>query len=353
MPKKPSFSSKTNVPLLIFATVLVVAGIVASAWFSSHKPSTDTPSVASSTPALVVPADQELTTYDLLLRNESSVTLLRLDGTHDRLTAEDFAKRYPARLPLQGASAANGSPVTFPSATAQPSSGNSDPSGSYIAHLGTAKDDGASTIDISENNTVTQSVVLRDSVGRALKDAMILGWSDPRTVIVSVVATSTRYAYAVSRDGSSAPLAPLPDNLVYQSIQCGRLWFATGVLGQGLESVPTGPSDLISVTGPAATDIKKIAHDDTRLFSSLVCGPQGVAYRMDDGQSYYLSFAGGAPAQELGKRTPLAIVGDGKIIMRDNYDLVLFDLSAKEATKLMALPEGEVEVFAVPKTLDL
>ncbi|MDQ7814547.1 MAG: hypothetical protein RDU25_01950 [Patescibacteria group bacterium] len=350
MPKKQSFSPKTNAPLAIFATILVVAGIVASAWFSSHKPSTP-PSVLEKKGQAPAPINKDDASFDLFLENESSITILWLDGKSERLSKDDFRKRYPqVDTPLVGVSAANGAPTTFVSKADAVTSGEMDPSGAYVAHLGQSKSDGAGTIEISENNTVSESIVLRDKTSRPLKDPTIIGWTSPREMVVSVVATGTRYAYTVDRDGRIDPLAYLPDEVIFQDVRCGRLWYSTGVLGQGLESVPTGPSDFISVLGEQT---KLIVHDEKRTLGSFVCAVEGVAYRMDDGESFYLSYAGGPPTQPLGKRTPLAVVGDGQVVMRENFDIVLFDVATGQIQKLMDVPEGEVKVFAVPKLFDL
>jgi len=350
MPKKQSLSPKTNAPLAIFATILVVAGIVASAWFSSHK-TTTTQNATSTTPVVDVVPNKDLSTNDILLQNETSITVLHLDGKSERLSYDDFSGRYKLGYPMHGVSVANGSPVVLSLKADALPSGSIDPSGAYVAHLGQPKEDGASTIEISENNTVSQSIVLRDSIGHPLKDALIIGWLSPRIVVASVVSTSSRYAYGFDRDGRVTQLASLPESLAYQSIQCGQLWYATAVLGQGLESAPTGPSDLYSVD--AMGDVKTIAHDDSRVFSSLVCGDAGIAYRLDNGEASYLPSEEEAKKVDLGKRTPLAILSDGRILLRDNFELILLDLATQEVTELGSVPEGEVKAFVVPKVLDL
>ncbi len=352
--RRPNKASKTNVPMVIFATFLVVVGIALDAYFSSQKPPATPLQTTKATASQKTPATPlQATGPALLLQNADAVTILGLDGKTQRLSLADFKSQVAEKYwPTEGSQAANGSVAYFLAAASSDSRQaflNSDRS--YTAALGIAKADGASVIEVAKGSDKAQQLVLRDKNGKPLSDASLLGWLDANSLVVSAVATTTRAAYTLNVDGNVRYLSALPDNVVYEEARAGAIWYATAQLGQGLESEPQGPSELHRVTADGA-DLK-VARDALRVF--LVAVPSGadkLMYMMDDGAAYYQTIGGQSSRTALGKRRPLAFLPDGRLALRDNYDVVAYDPANGQVSKLGALPEGEVKVFVAP-ALDL
>ncbi len=349
MPKRRGGSTTAggpNKPLALFATFLVVVGIVAVALVSSMK----TGSPGSTTSVLSASSTVAMTssTAAIALVNDSAVTLLHFDGTSERLKPQQFTQAYGAGpLPVEGVQVANGSEAYF-HAPGETVGGIPSPNGQYLAHLESAKSDGAGVIQVSKDGETPQSVVLRS--GRtALTDPFVQGWFDDDMMIVTAHATSTRWVYAVSRTGTIEPIVTLPDNVTFLAGRGGMLWYATATLGEGLESPPTGPSEIHRVTLRPAQDVR-VADDATHAINMVVPGTDGwFAYTTDDGRSYVERVDGSGAMQgeriSLGSERPLLFLSADRLVLRDNFSLVLKDLRTGQVTTLGALPEGQVDAF--------
>jgi len=341
--------------MVIFATVLVVVGIALAAYFSSQKFGGEPQPAAKPAPAQPSKpaAPAQPTGPAILLQNADAVTVMRLDGTSERLAMSDFIQRVPDKgWPAEGSSAANGALAYF-----NPQKNAADkreiylsPDRRYAAALGTPKSDNATVIQVTQGNEAPQSLVLRDKQGKPLADALILGWLTPRTLAVSAVISGSRWVYAADLDHGVRSLAPLPDNAVYLEARGGEVWYATAQLGEGIESTPKGPSELhrISVDGKDVT----VAHDALRVILVAVPDASGdLMYATDDGMAFYLKNGDESSRLALGKRRPLAYLPDGRLLLRDSYNVVSYDPASGEIKKLDALPEGEIKVF-VSASLD-
>jgi hypothetical protein len=351
MEKRPKNPNKgggsAKAPLAVFATVLVVCGIAGAAFLSSTKPAPP----QARPPETVTPAaaDGVWPSGTAILLNSDSVTLVEPAGNATRLAAADFwEKAKPQRLPAEGSAAANGSGVFLLSP--EQASGTREsylsPDRRYVARLGEPKRDNAASIEVYQGRETPQSIVLRDRRGRALSSVYLLGWLGPRTLAAMAVATSTRGLYAIEINGAMRQIAQLPDDVVYAEARAGAVWYATAQLGEGLESAPTGPSEMRRIT-PAGEDTL-VSREESRVFQIAVPdGHDRVMYTLDDGQAF-LATIGQEEREQLGKLHPLGYLPDKKLLLREGFSLVAFDPETGESKSLADLPEGEVKVFVLP-----
>gem|GEM_PF-1232353 len=343
--------AKTNVPVLLFATFLVVVGILSVALLSSRKME---PEVKPEQPASSAAATTSTTTIwtsgTILMVNADSVMVVDPSGRSERLARANFwSQAKSTKLPAEGSAAANSSNVYLlaPEQTSGTRETFLSPDRRYVARLGTPKADNAATLEIIQGHESPQIIVLRDRRGQALSDAALLGWLGPRTLAVMAVATSTRGLFAADLNGTLKQIAQLPDNIVYAEVRAGAVWYATAQLGEGLESAPQAPSELHRLT-PDGQDTLA-ARDELQVFQVAVPDDKGhVMYTTDDGQSFYLAVGQNGTRKVLGKRRPLGYLPDGKLLLRDNLDLMVFDPESGASNQVTSLPEGEVRVFVIP-----
>lgn len=282
----------------------------------------------------------------LLLINETAATLMSFSGKTERLTYEDFQARYAtATLPAEGSQAANGAiaylhlPLTTSTGAVTVS-----PDRKNTAQLGTPQRDGAAVILLSRHGAAPEKIVLRLPPNKPLKDATLLGWFDAQTMIAAARDAGDRFAYAVSLDGIARPLVKLPENLIYLQGRSGILWYATAEMGEGLETPPAGPSELHRISLDGRDEL--VVREEKDVVLSAVSVPGScVAYTTDANQSFCLIEGSKI---EVGKRRPLMFVGNRFLVLRDKFDLVLFDLQTSTSQKIGALPEGGVDVFVLP-----
>lgn len=332
MRKRAWFSERMNRGLVFFATALVVLGVAGAASLSSMRKPPATPSPLPSRSSSVRPL--------LVLVNESANTILFSDGSSERMTRAEFDARFPAnKRPIEGVNAANGSVVQFENEFRSPD-------GIRLARLETPKGDAASVVTI-EQPQGSSSLVLR--VGRfPLRDARIHGWSDAQTLFVSALVTSTRAVFRVDIGGSVRKLATLPDTALFLEVQHGALWYITASPGEGIESEPAPPSEAHRIRADTGDD--RVVREDSRLILHVVPSKNdAVAYLTDDGQVTFLPTAQTASKIALGKRQPLLFLDDGRLVMRDDLNLQIVDPRTGASISLGALPEGRVEIYALPQ----
>jgi hypothetical protein len=337
-----------NPALVIFATVLVVGGIVATAYFSSHPANTEKSKVES------LKSKVGNSTFDIrnsntstiLLVNADAVTLLEAGKEAQRFSKQEFANKFDTSiLPVEGSDAANGSKVYL---TLAPGVYSSDlptsPDHRFTARFGKPKADGAAVIEFRQAGQDAASLVLRDKAGKPLKDASLLGWLDGRSVAFTALASSTRAVYVAAYDGVQRWLAPLPDDTIYLDVRAGAIWYTTATPGEGLESQPRGPSELHRVNS-SGEDLL-LTKEQNQVIVNVVPWKDAFSYITDDGQARYSSFDG-ALRLSLGKRKPLLFTADGALLLRDGFDLALFDPRTAQTQKIGSVPEGSVAAFSV------
>lgn len=341
MSRRPKNWGKSNPILAIFATVLVVSGIVAAAYFSSHPANEPKNEPQSTQPETALATS----TGSLLLINSDSVTVIA-QGKTQRYSKQDFSRKFIiSALPSEGSDSANGAKAYL---NLKEGSGADAPLNQDLktmARLGKPKTDGAPVIDLDQSGVTVSTLVLRDKAGKPLKDARLLGWLDGRTIAFTALASSTRAIYSISVDGVARLLAVLPEVTLNLDGRDGAVWYTTATQGEGLESQPRGPSELhrVSATGEnrlLAAELNNV------ILEVLPYQDTGYAYVRDDGAAFFAS-NDGALKRDLGKRKPLAFTADGSIVLREGFDLVLFDLATGSAQKIGTVPEGKVTAFYV------
>ena len=91
-----------------------------------------------------------------------------------------------------------------------------------------------------------------------------------------VARSDERVVLSVSRVGDIAKILSVGDNMYPLGVSNGSLWIATFQPGEGIESPPQGPSDLIRVQGNGATST--VATDPHVIVSALSGTNDNVAY---------------------------------------------------------------------------
>lgn len=331
MTERRRFRGAPNRVLAVFTTALVVLGVVGVALLTSMMQKAE--------PKRSSQLDEQPTVAPvLLLLNESSATLLDLSGSSTRITMEDFARGFAENLPSDGADAANGSAVSYADQIRSKDG--------RIVRLGMPKTDGASVMDIEENGRIS-SIVLR--IGAApLRDARVHGWSETGTVFVTAIVTSTRAVFSVDAGGAIRELAALPDTVFALETRNGAVWFIAASPGEGIESDPMPPSEAYRVNVSQVGE--RILREESRLILSLVPGPrQAIAYLTNDGLATFMKIGDPTSAVSLGKKRPLLFLQDGRLLVRDGFDLFFFDQVQGVSSKIGTLPEGRVTVYELPK----
>ncbi|MEK7116398.1 MAG: hypothetical protein AAB879_03320 [Patescibacteria group bacterium] len=268
----------------------------------------------------------------IALLNDSSATVLSSNGSSTRLTREEFENRFGIEThSLEGANAANGAVVLYDRILRSPDR-------NLIAKVSAPKADGASVALIGDH-----IVVLR-SGGRPLRDARIHGWSGENGLFVSALVTSTRAVYEVERSGSVRMLATLPENVLFLEARRGAMWYITASSGEGIESEPIPPSELHRITVLHGDEL--VVRTAARLVVIGVGGPRNdVAYLTNDGQAIYRKIGDDASNVALGKRYPLLFLDDGRLVMRDGFELLVVDPVTGRTASRGNIPEGNVEVY--------
>lgn len=339
--KKSSLEhSKKTHPLVWWIRVVLVA-VLAFAAFRFLEP--DPPNRIPIVPAPVAPDIVEASTITIALVNENAVTLVDLNGEAKRMTAEEFLNAHPSSTwPRDGVQVSNGQWVSF-KMPAQVASGTRGlfPStdGTWVASSGSIKSDGTSVIRIA-SKTKTKDLVFRHPGGAPIRDVSILGWFDDVTMVLTGHVTSTPWLYTLSIQGVTQPLVSLPETVISFQVRAGELWYITAVQGEGIESNPVGPSDVHRVViHPTVKDTIE-RHEDTKVVIGLT-GTSPLAFTLDTGESFWKDIS-------IGARRPLLVLPDQRLIVRDGFDLMIFDPKTGVMRKLVAVPEGSVTLFLMP-----
>jgi hypothetical protein len=350
MSRRSRDSGGPNKPVAIFATILVVAGVAAVVAVSSEFRSATTPaSLKNPTNALQASQPGPYASGTILLVNDSAVTLMQLNATSERVTPEQFTARFKgAALPTEGVDAANGSKVSFhlPTDSTSSTARFLSPDRAREAQLVTTKN-GATAISIAQSSETPQTIVLRDAQGHALQDVSLLGWLTDSTFAVSGISTSTPAVTILSTDGDVRRSVSLPTSTLWAEVHGGEVWYATGVVGEGIESTPHGPSELHRISADGTDTLA--ARDELHVFLTVIVGMNGqIAATTDDGQSFLLTVGDSTSRHVLGQLRPLLFLPDGELLVRDGFDMDVYDPTRQVSRKLGVVPEGEVNVFFLP-----
>jgi hypothetical protein len=348
MPKAPVLPPSVQKATGIFATVLIVAGIVTVAYVSSDKSRNMVPSPSQTGGA---PSSTEMTGPQIILKSDHAITVMSMNGQSERFeTYEAFHAAHPNAVQLNGADAATGAPVSFTTSTAaEGAHGLPAPRHHEFATLGDAQSDGAGTVSVTSENGESKRIVARFADGKPLRITSVTGWFDDETIAVLGTQDDARVLAALPLVGAATVVRKVEENVLFVYARSGYAWLMTGVSGAGLESPPSGPSDLIRV-GKDGKELK-VARDELRVISSVQMDSSNhIAYTTDDGQSFVLTVGDAASKAALGSRRPLQFLPDGRLLIRDKFDLAIFDPSTGGTTKIGSLPEGGIQLFLFEET---
>lgn len=283
----------------------------------------------------------------LILKSDIATSVQHFDGKIERFeTEESFKAAYPtSSVRLTGADAATGAPVTYSTSTgSEGPKGVASPKSRHIAFPSEGQSDGAGSAVIKSPNGSSERVVFRLANGQPLLSTLLLGWLDDETLVVLATGSSSRMVAAVPLTGSARVIKNIPDNVIYTDARGGFVWLMTGTIGEGLETPPAGPSELVRVSRDGSQTI--VARDELRVIQGIIVDEANhVAYTTDDGQSFALTIGDDASKSVLGDRRPLLFLPDGRLIIRDRFALAVYDLSAATASPIGLLPEGGIQVF--------
>ncbi|MBP9869799.1 hypothetical protein KBC59_04555 [Patescibacteria group bacterium] len=334
----PSFQKATA----IFATLLIVVGIVTVAYVSSEKPAPVGPTPPSESSA---PPNAGLTGPRMVLQSDHAITVMTFDGRSERYeTIDAFLSQYGSTsIRSHGTEAATGAIVFFSTSTT-PVPGQVSPHRRQFAVMGEAQSDGAGIIQVTGEDGQIKRIITRLANGTPLRVTAIVGWFDDETIAVEATLDENRVLAAVPLIGASTKIRDLGGDVLFAYAHSGYAWLMTGAIGEGLESPPTGPSELIRVSKNG--EEIRVTRDELRVISSVATdGAEHLAYTTDDGQSFVMTLGDGSSRATLGSRRPLQFLPDGNLLIRDGFDLAVFDLKTNATTKIGSLPEGSIRVF--------
>ncbi|MFH1621392.1 MAG: hypothetical protein ABIB04_04905 [Patescibacteria group bacterium] len=350
MPKKKKIQLLDKVSLSFITTVIIVAGVAFAGYvyYGKKIPAINAPEATNL--AGLSEESSELP-FSLLMPNEFAVSILSPDRKMERLTFLEFNDKYKDEsLPIYGVLAANGETryLHLPIDATATASWYIAPDGMSSAWLDSPAKDEASIIEVKKGQAKEEKIVLRTSKNKPIKDAMLLGWFDEKTIVVVASVDQVKSVYAVNLNGVVRQVKELPENIIFYVVKSGYFWFATGTLGEGLESSPTGPSELYRVSSNGVFDL--VARDEKNVFISMTADSSGnLGATMSDGNSFVMRIGSDGSRIDIGKRRPLLFTDNDKLIVRDGFDLLLMDCTSGDMSKIVSLPEGSVEIFVLNK----
>lgn len=349
MPRSRRPANQLQTFFALFTTIIIIVGVAGVAFLTSlQRTNVPTPSsgIELSSATTTIGSEPEI-----LLANDSSLTVLALGGSVQRFTPTEFSTRVPEPFrPMEGVDAANGSPRYFSldRTTKQPQPLLS-PDRRYLARIGQPKSDGASVIETWQVNEQPRPIVLRVD-GQTVREGILLGWADSKTLFVSGTRNGNRAIFSVNISGSVEQIVALSDATIWVQGSGRAVWYVTAQPGEGIESDPKPPSELHRVT---LKGDERVEIDDASVFQGVVSDIFGhVAFRMGDGSAFAMRIGDASSRKPLDKRQPLLFLPDGRLLLRDGFDLWTFDPGTSVAKKIGTLPEGQVEVYLMPIRLD-
>lgn len=340
---RPALKSATTHPVLaVGITILILVGVVAVSYITQQqgqKPIASTPVVAVASSTEPIP--------ELILSNESVVTLVHANGLMERLSYPAFISTHPdsKRWPYRGVDVATGQekPFDIRGEGVKVPGGQLSPDRVFRALLKEPKSDGAGSIELRRPNEAGRDVVLRTVDGKPLKDVQLIGWFDSTEMAVTAASTSTRAVYSVGIDGRVVFLGHLPEDVLYTNLSRGVLFAVTAMQDGGLEMAPRGPSEVFVFHADTSGSIFR----SDSVMTSFILDPEITsldvfAYTSDSGVATLVEQ--GKPII-LGKVRPLLFTKKGDLLFRDGFDLMLRKKQDGKIIRIGALPEGAVNLY--------
>lgn len=340
---RPALKSANVHPVLaVVVTILILVGVIAVSYITQQqgqKPIATTQTIATVSSTEPIP--------ELILSNESAVTLVHANGLMERLSYPAFVSTHPDSKgwPSRGVDVATGQERSFDiqGEGVQIPEGHLSPDRVFRALLKEPKSDGAGSIELRRPNETGRDVVLRTADGKPLKDAQLIGWFDSDEMAVTAAGTSTRAVYSVGIDGRVAFLGHLPEDVLYTSLSRGMLFAVTAMQDGGLEMAPRGPSEVFVFHADATGSIFR----SDSVMTSFILDPEITsldvfAYTSDSGVATLVEQ--GKPIV-LGKVRPLLFTKNGDLLFRDGFDLMMRKKQDGKIVRIGALPEGAVKLY--------
>ncbi|MFH1704939.1 MAG: hypothetical protein ABH861_03105 [Patescibacteria group bacterium] len=326
--------------LALFLTVFIVLGVVAAAYVTAPKSAPK--DLPKNEPALVVEEDIKPI---FLLVDDSGARLVGSDGIKALKWPDDVKLLNQPLSTMSGRDIRSGERIYLATdfVRAPVTDGIHSPDGRRSLHPYQAKPDGTGMVEVRLGDS-SQTLVLRLSNGRGVRDARPLGWWDDETLAVVGFATSTRAVFAVSLSESLRVVAPIPDDAGGLEMQNGQVWYVTLQPGEGLESPPGPPSILHRITlDGEGTDV--VEEKDTVIAQYRTSVDGKVVYNTYDGGLFYLNNT----KIPMGEGVPLDILYDGRVLMKRDLQLMVKDPETGQEDMVMQLPENGGAVFAIQK----
>lgn len=305
----------------IFATFVIVVGVSVVAALSS-RPSSDTQektSVVSPDPAVAISPEPAFMVLD-----KDGAKLVSVDGKRERglVWPDDASSLGKALSLIKGADARSGQPAWLdPGFVHASPTAVRAPDGRRTAWIGSDRRDGSTTVFIKYGNE-TQTYTLRQTNGRKIADAQLIGWTAPQELAFVGLATSSRALFRLDTNGSIAYIAPIPDEAWLFRANDAAVYYTTAQTGQGIETAQSPPSALwrVATVMPGAK-AEKIWEENRTVIQSFITGSDGrISYILDDGSVRIL--IDGQPYMK-GPGTPILFAGND-VLTRDGEKLVLY-----------------------------
>ena len=327
---------KTNVPLALFATILVVCGVALVAYVASQKPvpaasvavNESSPSAATSS----LPA--------LLLVDAGGAKIVWGEKSRTLAWPEDVKLLGQSLSTLEGRMVDDGRLVALdPEYRLADSHRFRSPDGRHEVLAAKARSDGTGAVDVIYGKD-TQSIVIRLTNGTAVRSVIPVGWWDNDTIAVSGMVTSSRALFAVPLVGPVTQVAYLSDTYEHLVIMNGLAYYVTVTAGEGLEAESTPPSSIVRVLRSGT--VETLATEPNRLVDRVVVHETGVVayHAWGEGSSRtVIRFPDGRTAEGIGD--PLAVLDDGRLISRQ----ALGD-AVRNGSSVFVLPKANLdEIF--------
>jgi hypothetical protein len=229
-------------------------------------------------------------------------------------------------------------------------SGIPNDAGTRGVWLGSPKSDGASTVRLTEGKNA-EEIVLRGKRSQAYQDAEIIGWVDDSHVALSAQQGDARHIVLVEPSGRVSELAAVPETAAGFFVGAGSVWYVTVTAGPGLESGPTGPSEVHRVT--LTGDDRIVAHEDANAIEFVFVSPVettgNVFFYAVNG--HLIQSGSDGKAADLGVARALGWASDGALIAARDNQLISVDSSGVHELNVPA-DANVTTVWKMTRSLD-
>jgi hypothetical protein len=340
--KKPQ-ARKTGL-LALVATFLVVGGVVFVAMLATPAMNPD----AKPPEFLPSPvATPHATSTGILVVDVSGARILK-NGESKTLSWPGDVKLLGLPVSqLEGVDALTGERVYLANGFERDASaGIHSPDGRRSLYPAPAKADGTGSVEVRMGSD-RQTIVLRLTNGRGVKEVTPVGWWNDETMAVAGRTTSTRVMYAATLSGSVTPVASLPETADRLAMYGGVLWYVTAEPGDGLESPFVPPSELHRV--PRSGSDERLVRSEEQVIMRYVPRGTQVAYEAQDESVTLLSDRAMREAP-LGSGTPLAFRDATHLLIRKDMKIVSKDVITGFEETLLDLTSAGAMIFPLPES---